>query len=306
MATTAAARPVPLSRGNAYGLLALVVLLWGANWPAMKAGLDHITPLWFAAARMGLGAACLFAVLAATGRLALPTRRDVPIIVTVALFQMAIFQPLVNVGLQQVAAGRAAVLVYTTPLWVVPGAMLFLGEGLTRLKLAGLLCGLIGVAVLFNPAGIDWSDRGVVLGSLCLTIAAMIWGVAILHIRSHRWHLTPLQLTPWQLLLAFALLLPAALVFDRNADIAWNATLIAVIVYNGPVATAFCFWAATSISRTLPAITSSMSFLGVPAVGILLSMLSLGEVPDPTLLSGFGLILAGVLLVNLADWRGRR
>ena len=51
--------------------------------------------------------------------------------------------------------------------------------------------------------------------------------------------------------------------------------------------------------------TSSLSFLAVPMMGVLLSTLSLGETLDATLLGGFGLILAGVVLVNLADRRAR-
>src|SRR6059036_2375713 len=125
-----------VARSTAYGLLALVVILWGANWPTMKVGLHYITPLWFGCIRMGLGSACLFAYLAVIGRLALPTRHDLPVIASVGLCQMAIFQPLVNYGLQHVPAGRSSVLVYTTPLWVVPAAVLFLGEKLTRLKAA--------------------------------------------------------------------------------------------------------------------------------------------------------------------------
>jgi drug/metabolite transporter (DMT)-like permease len=304
--TTAVPHSGALTRGGAYGLLALVVVLWGANWPTMKVGLHYITPLWFGCIRMGLGSACLFAYLAATGKLALPTRRDLPVIVSVGLCQMAIFQPLVNFGLQHVPAGRSSVLVYTTPLWVVPGAMLFLRERLTPLKLSGLLSGLLGVAVLFNPWALDWSNGGVVAGSLALMFGAMIWGVAILHIRGHRWYLSPLQLTAWQLLLAFLLLLPLAAAIDGGAAIQWNGTLIAVILYNGPLATAFCFWASTSISRALPAITSSLSFLAVPAMGIALSTLTLGEPLTLTLLGGFGLILAGVALVNLADRRRSR
>jgi drug/metabolite transporter (DMT)-like permease len=70
------------------------------------------------------------------------------------------------------------------------------------------------------------------------------------------------------------------------------------------VATAFCFWAATSISRALPAITSSLSFLGVPVMGMLLSAAALGERLGLDLLAGFGLILCGVVLVNLADRNG--
>jgi drug/metabolite transporter (DMT)-like permease len=38
-------------------------------------------------------------------------------------------------------------------------------------------------------------------------------------------------------------------------------------------------------------------------MGVALSTLALGESLGLTLLGGFGLILAGVVLVSLADWR---
>jgi len=308
MATTVDSPPrsAPVTHGQAHMLLALMVFVWGANWPTMKMGLHHITPLWFAVARFWMGSLCLFGLLAMQGRLALPTRRDLPVLLSVALTQMALFQPTVNFGLSHVTAGRAAVLVYTTPLWVVPGAMVFLREKIGALKWVGVALGLLGVAVLFNPLGLDWTNRDVVIGSLLLMVAAMMWGIAVLHIRGHKWHLSPLQLTPWQLGLAALLVTPVALIVDGDKNPDWSPQLIYALVYNGPIATAFAFWAATSISRALPAVTSSLSFLGVPAMGILLSLLSLGEVPDLTLLGGFGLILAGVLLVNLADWRALR
>ena len=53
--TAPASRSAPLSHAQAYGLLALVVFVWGANWPTMKMGLHHITPLWFAVARFWMG-----------------------------------------------------------------------------------------------------------------------------------------------------------------------------------------------------------------------------------------------------------
>jgi len=145
-----------------------------------------------------------------------------------------------------------------------------------------------------------------VIGSLLLMIAAMMGGIAVLHIRAHAWHLSPLQMTPWQLLFAAVLVTPVAAIFEGDAKPDWSPPLIYALVYNGPIATAFAFWAATSIFRALPAVTSSLSFLAVPAMGILLSLPSLGEVPDLSLLGGFGLILAGVVLVNVADWRAAR
>jgi drug/metabolite transporter (DMT)-like permease len=48
--------------------LGLAILIWGANWPIMKAGLAHVTPIWFSALRFGSGACCLFALQASRGR----------------------------------------------------------------------------------------------------------------------------------------------------------------------------------------------------------------------------------------------
>ena len=293
----------PLTHREAYGLLAAVVLVWGANWPILKVGLGYITPLWFACARFWLGSACLFAYLAATGQLARPTRRDWPVIASVGLTQMALFQPIVNIGLSHVPAGRAAVLVYTTPLWVVPGALLFLGERIAPLKWAGVALGLFGVAVLFNPIGLDWTNRDVVIGSALLMAAALLWSISVLQIRGHAWHLSPLQVTPWQLLLAAMVATPFALWFESDAKLEPSWPLFGVLAYNGPIATAFAFWAATSISRALPAVTSSLSFLAVPAMGILVSAFAIHEIPDATLLAGFALILCGVGIVTLSDRR---
>ena len=293
------------SHRTAYLLLAGVVVLWGANWPVMKLGLADLPPFWFAAIRVILGALCLFAVLALGGNLALPGRRDMVQLLGGGILQVAVFMGLVNLALMSVAPGRAAVLAYTTPLWAVPGAMLFLGERMGALKAAGLVLGIGGVVVLFNPLGFDWSDRQQVMGNLMLMGAAFAWAAAIMLIRGRPWHLTPLQLAPWQLLLAGGLLLPAAYIDEGPLSVHLTPKVIAILAYNGPVCIGFCFWASVAISRALPAVTSSLSFLAVPAFGIAASAVVLGERIDLTLIGGFALILAGVALVAAADRRAR-
>lgn len=291
---------------GAYLLLAAVILLWGTNWPVMKVGLQSITPFWFAVARMSMGAATLFAVLAATGRFSLPRRADMPIVVTVALLQMASFLSLVNLALLTVDAGRSAILAYTTPLWVTPVAVFLLGERLSARKGAGLILGLTGVAVLFNPLGFDWSDPDVVMGNAFLMLAALGWAVAILHTRRHTWTASPLQLAPWQMLCALPVLLTFALIFEGDAEVAWSGQLIAILLFNGPIATAFCFWAVVTVQRSLPAISTSLGLLGVPTAGVILSTLLLGETLSATRLGGLALIVGGMALVNLADLRASR
>lgn len=289
--------------GRAALLLIAVILLWGVNWPVMKVALDSIPPFWFGAARMALGAATLFAVLLWRGELRLPGRPDLPIIVSVGLLQMALFLACINTGLEVVEAGRSALLVYTTPLWVTPAAMIIFGERMGPLKTLGWLLGLGGLAVLFNPFGFDWQTTEVLLGNGLLLLGAFAWAVALLHVRGHRWHLSPLQLAPWQMLLALPLLLTIALITEPLQTIEPSWSLAAILFYNGPIATAFCFWAALTVTRSLPAITTSLGFLGVPMVGVAAATLWLQEPVTATLTIGLLLMLTGLAVVNLSERR---
>lgn len=287
-------------------LLAAVVILWGVNWPVMKVGVAAMPPVWFATARMVLGSVSLFLLLAWLGRLKLPTRRDLPVVLTVGALQMGAFLALVNVALLHVGAGRSAILAYTTPLWVTPAAMVLLGERPSAFKFGGLALGFAGVAALFNPLGFDWSDPAVLLGNGLLLAAALAWSVAILHVRAHKWDSSPLQLAPWQMLLAIPPLALLSWATEDWSGIRWDGTTALVLAYNGPLATAFCFWAVVSVTRALPAITTSLSLLAVPVTGVAASALFLAEPLTPTLLAGLVLILGGTVLVNLGDLRRER
>jgi drug/metabolite transporter (DMT)-like permease len=280
-------------------LLAAVILLWGVNWPVMKVGLAFIPPLWFAAARVLLGAACLFAILAALGRLRLPGRTDLPLVVSVGLLQIGLFLGLVNLGLQHVDAGRSAILAYTTPLWVVPIASVVLGEQPNRVQTLALVLGAGGIAVLFNPHGFDFSDPRTLTGNMMLLAGAISWAVCIVHIRKHRWQLTPLQLMPWQMLLAGAALAVVATVTEPLSLIDWSTELALVMAYNGPIASAFCFWAYVTVARTLPAITTALGSLGVPVVGVVSSALMLGESLSVTNVVGLSLIIGSVAILRV-------
>ncbi|QJE74292.1 DMT family transporter [Aerophototrophica crusticola] len=298
-ADRAASRPV--GRVTALVLLGLVMLLWGGNWPVMKVAVQAMPPVSFAASRLVLGSLTLFAVAAAAGQLRLPSRHDLPIVLWVGLLQMAVFLLCVSLALQHVPAGRSAILAYTTPLWVVPLALVWLGETLNRMKVAGLLLGLAGVGVLFNPLALDWGDREMLLGNGLLMLAALAWAVNMVQVRRHRWEGTPLSLGPWQLLVGAVLLVPLALVMEEPGQVAWTGELWACLVYNGPIATALGFWAIVSANRALPAITLSLSTLGTPLVGLVASAWWLGEPLGLANLAGLALIGAGLVLVALAD-----
>lgn len=295
--------PRIISTRSAGLLMVFVVFLWGVNWPVMKIGLDYIPPLYFTTARMLLGCLVLAAVALWRGALHLPRRADLPLVFAVGVVQMACFLGLVTFALQYVPAGRSAILAYTTSLWVIPLAALTLRERLAPAKAAGFVLGLCGVIVLFNPFGFDWSDPQILLGNGLLLLAALLWALLIVLVRGYHGASSPLTLGVWEMLIATLCVLPVALLTESASHIQPGWQLAAVLLYNGPVATAFCYWGMITVTQALPAMTTSLATLAVPAVGMLSAALWLGE--PLTGKNGLGLLLIifGLALVTLAERR---
>src|SRR5581483_4144803 len=83
--------------------LALSVVLFATAWPAMKIALRDSTPLWMAGARLWLATAAAFLLLLGLGQLRRPARHDVPMVLSIAVFQLAGFFMLANLGLRHVS-----------------------------------------------------------------------------------------------------------------------------------------------------------------------------------------------------------
>ena len=189
----------------------------------------------------------------------------------------------------------------------MPLAVLFLHERLAGVKSLGLFLGLIGVAILFNPFGFNWTQTQVLLGNGLLLLAALCWALAIVLVRGYRGVSTPLALCPWQFLVACSVIVPLALLLEDSSDIQLGWELGWVLLYNGPLATAFAFWGLITLTQALPAITTSLATLAVPVLGTLVAAIFLGESITSTNIGGLALILLGVAVVSLADrYRAKR
>ena len=102
-------------------------------------------------------------------------------------------------------------------------------------------------------------------------------GGIIVHTRGHRWETGPAVALPWQLGIATAVLLIAAPIFEGAPEIDWSPRFIAIVAYEGIVATGFVSWARQIVALSLRAITISLIFMAVPLVGLLSSVIATGE-----------------------------
>ncbi len=291
------------SRSIGFIALAGAIAGYGGLWPVSKTALEFMPPFWYASIRILTGAVILFTLLWITGKLRWPTRHDVPLVLSVGVFMMAIYTLLMHIALLYVDAGRAALLGYTTPIWVLPAAYFFLKERPSWRRLIGLIVAMCGLVVLFNPATFDWSDADVVIGNAMLLCCSISWSIAIIHIRKHKPQRTPFQLAPFQLTLAGTLIAIMALIFDPLPVFTGSMLEVGVFAYGGIMGTAVAMLSVTTAIRYLPTVVSTVGLLGAPVFALTLSVVFLNETLTFGLAAGLVLILAGIGLVSVPDRR---
>ena len=279
-------------------LLALLILSWAASWPVIKIGVATVPPIWYACFRYAIATACLFTLVLARREAGFPSRADWPLVAVSAVFQMAAYSALTAFALTILPAGRASVLAFSTPIWVVPLAAWWLRERASRRALLGIGLGLLGVLAIAAPA-LQARTANQTLAYAMLLGAAACWAISIVAVRAHRFTASALALAPWQMLVAACLLVPLA-IFVEGAPRPMRISGAASLAYVGPVATAFAYWAVVEAGRRVRASTMSVALLAAPGLGILISVFTLHEAIEASLLAGVVLIGAAIRLVTAA------
>lgn len=287
--------------------LALVVLLslvWGCNWPVLKLGVAGLAPLTFRAVTLPFAALGLLAIATLSSESTRIPRRWWPRVAVLALLNITCWNWLILFGIQHMAAGRAAILAYTLPIWSVLFSLWLLHEPISPRKLAGLLVGMAGMAVLLGEDIV--SVRSAPVGALLVLGAALSWALGTVLLRRWAPPLPQNTLTGWMMLLGWAPLAAAAPLLDPHpfaSLAAMSSTTWFAVIYNIFFAGTIAYWAWFHMARTLPVVVSSLSSLPVPVVGVISGMLMLGERPGPSELIALALVLAALAAVMIPDRR---
>lgn len=284
-----------------YVLLVMVVIVLGLNWPIMATAVEYVTPMWMGVFRLGAATIVVMGIAAGSGRLRTPPRADLPIVLSLAFFRLAGVTLLVFTALQMIPAGRSSVVAWTTPLWTVPIAAIFLGDRMTRRRWVGLILGIGGVVVLFQPWGLDWTAADILIGHILLITAAITNASTSVHIRGHRWTIAPLDALPWQLAGGTLIVLVLAMVAEGAPVIDWTPGLAAIVAYQGFLASGVALWAQVVILRNINPVSANLTMMGVPAIGVASSAFFLGEAITLSVSAGLVLITLGVALNLLSD-----
>jgi drug/metabolite transporter (DMT)-like permease len=288
------------SAGIARSLVPILVLtlVWGCNWPILKLGVAEMAPLTFRAYTLPFAGLGLLAIAKASGeRIGIP-RKLWPLVVLLAIFNITGWNGLVLFGVQQMPAGRSAILAYTMPVWAAIVSLMVLHEPLSRQKAIGLALGMAGMLVLLGDD--ITAIRGRPFAALMILGAAIVWACGTVLLRKFRPAVPQNALTGWMMIVGWVPLVIAAPFLDPGwldhvptlSGTAWFA-----IIYNIAFAGTIAHWAWFTLARTLPVAVSSLSSLPVPVVGVFAGMLVLGERPGPAEWIALALVLSALVAV---------
>ena len=290
----------PAAHPTTLGLIpvAVLALVWGCNWPVLKLGVSEIAPLTFRSMTLPFAALGMLLVARLSGDSLRIPREWWGRVAILALFNIAGWNGFVLFGVQQLPAGRSAIIAYTMPIWATLIAMFVLHEPLNKRKIVGLALGMLGMVVLL---GDDIRHiRSTPTGALLILAAAILWACGTVLLRKWKPPIAQNTLSGWMMLLGWLPLAIMAPFFDPHPPsylAHLSATTWFAILYNIFLAGTLAHWAWFTLARTLPVAVSSLSSLPVPVVGVFAGMLFLGERPGPSEFIALALVIASLFAV---------
>lgn len=212
------------------------------------------------------------------------------------LCQNALYLGLNFVAMQWVEASLAAIIASTMPLMVAFFGWVLFGDRVRPLGLAGLVAGVVGVALIMGArlgGGVDLTGM-----ALCF-VAALALTAATLSVRGAASGGNVMMIVGLQMFVGAAVLAVAALLFE-DWDVNWTPRLVGAFAYTtlvpGVMATWVWFWLVGRIGAVKAA---TFHFLN-PFFGVAVAALLLGERLQPMDVVGVAIIAGGILAVQLS------
>lgn len=277
-----------------YARLVLLAAIWGGAFIFLRVAAPVMGPVWTPEVRVLLGGLAVLGWLRFAGQNAELWRHRRAYLV-VGTVNIAIPFALFSYAAMHAPASLLSIVNSTAPIFGIAWAAAFRDERITPRKVAGMVLGIAGVALVARPgsapadAQLDWAIVAV-LGATCS------YGVTGVLIKRFAQGVSPRAMAAGNQLAAALVLLPllplmpplgmpSTLVIANLLGLALLASGVAFLLY-------FRLIADVGMTRAL-----TVTYL-IPLFGVLWGWLFLGETLPAAALAGGALILGGTLLVT--------
>jgi drug/metabolite transporter (DMT)-like permease len=301
-ANSATNRPMT---GFEWSLLLTMSVFWGGSFFFVGVAVKELPPLTIVVCRVVLAAFALHLVIRLM-RVKLPNSRRVwGAYFGMGLLNNAIPFTLIVWAQAHIASGVASILTATTPLFtVIVTHFLTSDEKMTSGRLAGVLIGFVGVAVMIGGTALQSLGVNVVAQMACLSAAISYAFAGVFGRRFKAMGIAPMATATGQVTASSIILLPGMLIVDQP----WNmhspsANGLAALLGLALLSTAVGYILYFRILATAGATNVLLVTFLNPVSAILLGILVLGETLQAKHVLGMALIGLGLAAIDGRPWR---
>jgi drug/metabolite transporter (DMT)-like permease len=284
---------------TAYLMLTAMAICFGGTWVPAAIAVETVPPFAIAAVRFAIAAVLLYGWARVTGRPLSPMRReDWPLVIGLALTAVAGYNWLFLTGLTLAPASDGAIIVPgLAPVFTAVLAGIVLRERLGLRGFLGLAVAAAGLYLVVTPAG--GTDAGRLLGDALFVAGAALWGVYSVLARFASRRFNAVSTSLYGIALGTLILVPLAIV-EGGLGTLVGAPIAALagIGYLAVFGTVAAFVLLNLGVARIGAARASAFALLVPIVGVLSSVVLLGERLGPLTLVGGAIVLAGLWLIE--------
>ena len=284
-------------------LLVLLAFCWGLSWPALRIALDEITPWTTRLLGYCIGSSALIVLLKLQGRsFYIPFGMNWVHVFIAGMLNVVAFGLFGTFAQLSTATTRVVIINYSMPIWSSLMALLILRERLNAWAAAGLALCIAGLTVLVYPvaAASLQEPTGLLLAFFC----SLSWAAGTIYMKAIRIEGDLLTIVMWQIVVGVVVFALGYLIFvgPPSFEPLRLRTWLGV-AYSGVFGTALAYFIWYNIIGKVSTATASLGTLANPVIGVIGSMILLGERLTATDVIGFALIFAAATCVLLQPQR---
>jgi len=256
-----------------------MALGWGSSFFFISLALDGFGPSQVGFGRILIGAVVLGGLALWFRKRPRLTWRDVVAIGAVGACLSGAPMILIPMAQQEITSILASLLNATTPLWTALFvALLIPAERVSRLQLAGLIIGALGIAVLVGAWDVESFS---LLGTVLMLISTLLYGVGstLSRVLLSKVQESATTLSAVQMGLSALMLAPFALAAPRPAPEVWalDSSALWGLLLLGVLGSSFAYLLFWKVVKVAGATTAASVTYVVPVVALFLGLVVLKE-----------------------------
>ncbi len=277
---------------------ALICLIWGTTWLAIRTSLGSLTPLLSAGLRFTSASVLLLVLLKIKKINIQKDKRSIQLYLVLILLWYSVPYALVYWAEQFIPSGLASVLYAIEPFFIILFSYLYISsEKISFFNFSGIILGFAGILVIFSDT-LKLNYNSYTLGICAIILSACMQAINAVIIKKYGEHLNPLSMNFVPMLFAGVMLCILGFFLEDMSKVRFDMSAVGSVLYlalfGSIIANTSFYWLLKRISVV---IISLISFI-TPIIALYVGWVFYYEKLTANELIGSILVLLGLLWAN--------